>query len=293
MRIQHTVFRKWRVDPPAPATALDFNTNATAGSDVQLAWLGANLLSRTSHTALCRVRWKPQVGYYSLFWHTDYDNWDGGIWSFGAHPYPTDGTIDGNGMSTGGTGGSGTVQYQEMAAVGAPNDKIAVPMSAFKINDPGDPTSPAQAGTWLVMAKSCEVISGGTQLRHRVWPNVLGGNNYIEHILAIGDIGADPPTPSFLIGASPWRTNQPSAGQNDETPSCYARGIRLFNAPLVYADMLTEANAIGSNAPATSAGSSSVWYINDNPTHTDITDKSGAGHTPVWKNANRPATVVV
>ena len=31
-----------------------------------------------------------------------------------------------------------------------------------------------------------------------------------------------------------------------------------------------------------------TWYINDNPTPTDVTDKSSAGHDPSWANSNRP-----
>jgi hypothetical protein len=40
---------------------------------------------------------------------------------------------------------------------------------------------------------------------------------------------------------------------------------------------------------STSAGTSSVWYLNINPTPTDITDKSGKGHNPSWVGSERPA----
>lgn len=37
-----------------------------------------------------------------------------------------------------------------------------------------------------------------------------------------------------------------------------------------------------------SANSITPWYVNLNPTPSDISDKSGAGHDPAWLNANRP-----
>jgi hypothetical protein len=39
---------------------------------------------------------------------------------------------------------------------------------------------------------------------------------------------------------------------------------------------------------STSAGSSSIWYLNVNPTPTDISDKSGRGHQPAWVGPERP-----
>jgi hypothetical protein len=66
------------------------------------------------------------------------------------------------------------------------------------------------------------------------------------------------------------------------------RGIRQFNAALALADIQAEIAAIGNNAAASAAGQGATWYINDNPTPSDVTDKSGAGHNPVWANANRP-----
>jgi hypothetical protein len=46
----------------------------------------------------------------------------------------------------------------------------------------------------------------------------------------------------------------------------------------------------GLNFPTNAtAGIASVWYMNESPTPLDITDKSSAGHTPAWANANRPA----
>jgi hypothetical protein len=37
------------------------------------------------------------------------------------------------------------------------------------------------------------------------------------------------------------------------------------------------------------AGSASIWYVNLNPTPTDISDKSGRGHNPEWVGNARPS----
>ena len=49
----------------------------------------------------------------------------------------------------------------------------------------------------------------------------------------------------------------------------------------------TQANST-TNTPVTSAGMTSKWYSNLDPTPADVSDKSGAGHSPTWDNANRP-----
>lgn len=281
--------------PSLGITALDFPGNLTAGSDIRLLWDGASLLPRIAHTAIWRARYKPQVGFYALSWHSTNTGTFDSAYAYGAHPYPTDGTYDGSGYTTGGTGGAGTEQYMELAAAGAGLDKIAIPMEPpFLVNDPDVPSSPAQAATWLVQARTSELINAGANIRHRVWPDLESApNDYIERVIATGDLGGAGSTPAFYFGASDWRSGQGGggAGTNDETPCCLLRGMRLFNAALALADMQAEMAAIGTNTPGSAAGGAALWYINDNPAPSDVTDKSGAGHHPRWPdgNSNRPA----
>jgi hypothetical protein len=63
------------------------------------------------------------------------------------------------------------------------------------------------------------------------------------------------------------------------------RGIRLYSASLSQADILSEATS----PLSTSAGTAGVWYMNMNPTPSDISDKSGRGHHPAWAGTGRPA----
>jgi hypothetical protein len=74
---------------------------------------------------------------------------------------------------------------------------------------------------------------------------------------------------------------------NGESPACVLRGLALFAAPLQIDDIIAEATS-DSDAPITAAGSETVWYINRNPTPDDVGDTSGAGHSPVWANDQRP-----
>jgi hypothetical protein len=50
-------------------------------------------------------------------------------------------------------------------------------------------------------------------------------------------------------------------------------------------DLLTEA----STPLSTSQGAANIWYLNMNPTPTDIVDKSGKGHHPAWATSARPS----
>lgn len=233
-----------------------------------------------------------QVGYHAADWHSpNTGTWDGGAYSYGAHGHPCDGTYDVDGQRSNPTFSSGTVQYFEIAGVdafAAGLDHIAIPMEpAFVLNQPGNGSAPAQAGQWLVHVKQCEVISAGTVLRHRAWPDILTApNDYIEMLLNVADLGSAGASPAYYIGASDWTA---TGSANSETPYGVIRGIRLFNAVLSIAELQQEAAAIGNNTAASSTGAANTWYINDNPTVADVTDKSGAGHNPSWANANRPA----
>lgn len=260
-------------------SGLQFLANGTTGSDIRLNWSGANLLSRTTHTVIWLAQYFQQTGYYANTWHTSNDGtWHASSYEMGAHPYPCDGT-DSFGQAN--VGSSTTVHYMEMAGLGG-QDLIAQPGAATLI---------VKDGRWYAQARKCEIISG-TTLRHTVWADVLNApNNVIQFESALGSL-ATPTTPAFIIGCSPWTSsNWAGAGSgytNSECPGSIMRGIRQFAAGLAIADIQTEVAAIGNNTAASSAGQSSVWYINDNPTPSDVSDKSGAGHSPSWANANRP-----
>ena len=86
-----------------------------------------------------------------------------------------------------------------------------------------------------------------------------------------------PPNPVLVWGDAPWN-------ESNEMMNGVIRSIAVYANTLSVADTLTEA----STPLSTSAGISSVWYLNQNPTPSDISDKSGAGHNPSWVGSGRP-----
>ncbi len=279
-------------EPSGPETAIVFPANETANSDIRLMWTGANLLDRDDHTAIWRVRYDQQTGYYGSVWHTpltyqwetsdeNASNWYG----FNCSPYPCDGAYNGIGQATGPTYGSGTVHYQEMAGIGS-QDHIANPDGPFLV---------VKDGRWITQARTCQ--TSGLNLIHRFYPDVHNApDEYIEIIALRTNVyqyDSNPSNAAFYIGASDWRRDTPSAGQNDELPHGAWRGFRFFDAVLSWAEILQEANAIGDDTAASTTGLANTWYINDNPTVADTTDKSSASHDPIWDNTNRPSDLTL
>lgn len=266
---------------PTTGTGLEFPTNGMAGSDARLVWDGADMLPRTSHTAIWQARYVQQSGYYAVAWHTSNDGtWHASLFEFGTHPYPTTGTVEASGQSTGGTGSGGLVHYYEIAGLGA-SDFIASP-------GPG-PTYLVAKDVWVTQARTCEVV--GNQVVHRYWPDLAAPDAFIEQSVALAGVNAaaaDAVSPAFTLGGSPWTGDGSS---NNESPGGVLRGFALFDVPLDIDDIVVEA-ASEDDAAATAAGAAAVWYINKNPTPDDIADKSGAGHSPSWANDARPGLYV-
>jgi hypothetical protein len=249
-----------------------------AGSDARLVWSGAAMLPRTSHTAIWQARYVQQNGYYAVAWHTSNDGtWHASLFEYGTHPYPTTGTVDASGQSTGGTGSEGMDHFFEIAGLGA-SDFIASP-------GPG-PTYPLSTEVWLTQARTAELV--GDEVRHRYWPDLADPDAFIEQSVAasgVADAEAIAVSPAFTIGGSPWTGDGTS---NGESPAAVLRGFALFSMPLAIDDIVAEATS-DMDAPVTTAGTASVWYINKNPTPDDVSDKSDAEHSPTWANDQRPA----
>lgn len=268
------------------ATGLLFAANGAPQSDVRLVWSGADLLPRVGHTAIIRYRPTYQDGYYAILWHSPNDGvWDSGAYSWGTHPYPGgDGSVNADGQALDGQGSTGTEHYWESAGLGVAADYLA---------SPGGTSVAIVEDVWVVQVRKCQQIVGGPDdgmYEHIYVPDLLGNPTFqIRQLTAtVGSGGADP---AFYIGGSDWRSSFPfGADQNDETPSGIVRGIQLYDSFLSDTDQEIEAANSTSNTPQTAAGLASVHYMNQNPTPDDVTDKSGAGHDPVWANAYRPAS---
>jgi hypothetical protein len=88
----------------------------------------------------------------------------------------------------------------------------------------------------------------------------------------------NPPVPTLTWGDAPW-------SPGNEVWNGILRGIQVYSANLSVTEILSES----SSPLSTSAGAANIWYLNLNPTPTDITDKSGKGHHPQWVGSERPS----
>lgn len=88
----------------------------------------------------------------------------------------------------------------------------------------------------------------------------------------------NPPVPTLTWGDAPW-------APGNEVWNGILRGIQVYSANLSVAEILSEATS----PLSTSAGAGNIWYLNLDPTPSDISDKSGRGHNPAWVGNLRPS----
>ena len=266
-----------------PVNGLIFPINLAVGSDIRIIFDGSILLSRTLQTVLWKKYNNGQTGYMADTWSSHNtgafasDNYE-----FGAHPYPTTGSVDANGQNTG-TGQGGTVHYHEIAGLSG-HDYLASPGGAGVL---------VVDGRWYSQARSAGPDILNTRHRYYIDQGV-NSSQVIEQSILTAMIPAAGATPAFYFGCSDWRSGLGGggAGTNDETPAGIHRGYQLYNAELTAAQILALSAFNYDSEVLSYCGAngltSSLWYLNMNPTPTDITDKSGNGRNPTWANSNRP-----
>ena len=151
--------------------------------------------------------------------------------------------------------------------------------------------------SWEISIQQQDFVNGGVVYDRwytqalRVWSDASGKhhefywdlpNTDASHRVtrnAPSDWGnANPPVPALTWGDAPWNPG-------NEVWNGMLRGIQIYSTNLSVADILSEVNS----PLSTSAGAANVWYLNLNPTPTDIADKSGAGHNPAWVGSERPS----
>jgi hypothetical protein len=245
-----------------PETGLVFPSNTgVAANTVQMRFTGANLLPAYPATYIFRYRPVQQTGYYTTFFWARGDNVFGGGTDgyYGCHPYPQGGS-------------SGTAHNWEISIEGA--DKIT--------SDTGVSTVVTK-NAWYTQAVTVRVVNGD-EIECKFYWDLNDPTKVITYITGntvnyATKFGV--PSPCLVFGDAPW---QPG----NEALSGTLRGLQIYSTNLSLSDILVEAANGSVNTPQTTAGQASVWYMNQNPTPTDISDKSGEGHNPAWYNANRP-----
>jgi hypothetical protein len=256
-------------------TGLDFPSNGDSPSNAFVAFQFLNPQNNglpiwgpnnAGATYIWKFRPRQQTGYYVTFWwsHNGHFLWENGAPNtyYGAHPYPQTSSA------------GGTSHWWELAT------------------DRGGDFTVTRAGSkkavvkdaWYTQALRVVVNGDGnkTMVFYTALPSVAPGD-VIEYTVPASFGNVNPPAPALTFGDSPWY-----AQFQHERLSGVLRGIKIFNRVLSESDMQAEA---ASDALATNAGMANIWYLNINPTPSDIEDKSGKDHHPVWAEPDNKASL--
>lgn len=150
---------------------------------------------------------------------------------------------------------------------------------------------------WEIAANSTDIVDGDVIDYDRWYIQALraytsGADKFLEFYWdlpdttkkvesgALNPYGTAPPSPALTWGDAPWTDQAPNGGEGREMFYGYLRGIQTYDANLSLTDIANEIASPGSVR--------TPWYLNLNPTPSDISDKSGSGHNPAWVGAERP-----
>jgi hypothetical protein len=246
---------------PAPRAAkagLTFPSNTgNAGSTVQFRFTDAALLPAYPATYIWRLKPTQQTGFYTtFFWGPDSTFTGAGY--YGCHPYPQ-----------GGSGG--TTHNWEISAEGVD-----------RITDDNANSTVVTKSQWYTQAAVVRLVNTDEIEVKFYWDLETDAGRVIT-FTSVGNYatGFPPSSPALTWGDAPW-------SPGNELLSGTLRGLQIYSSNLSLADIQSEAANDSANTPQTSAGLAAVWYMNQNPTPDDISDKSGEGHDPAWFNSNRP-----
>ncbi len=235
-----------------PVTGLTFPAPTGQALDGTAFLWNPVTLARTPATYIFRVKYNSHNYYYTNFFYSNGFNGDfvDDDGYYGCHPYP------------GGGGGAPT------------GSRVWEVSAAFHDEQAGT----VAYNTWYTQA----VVVDGTSARPRItyYYDLGGGTSNVTYTYPSD--WAQSGSPVLIFGDNPW-TNTSSEAMDGTL-----RGLQIYSANLSLSDAQLEAANSSSNTPVTAAGIANVWYMNQNPTPSDITDKSGQGHHPSWLTANRP-----
>lgn len=142
----------------------------------------------------------------------------------------------------------------------------------------GDPTGALVAfDRWYLQA--LRVWSDSSGKRHQFLWNLPNTDDLISTVEPSSYGTKAPPRPALTWGDAPW-------APGEEVCNGVLRGIQVYAGLLSVDDILREAQS----PMSTATGATSIWYLNSNPTPSDITDKKNRGQAndPEWVGAERP-----
>lgn len=220
--------------------------------------------------------------YTNFFWGND------GAFSgyfYGAHPYPVnaDGSLDGSGagkfeIST------HFVDYLFRDSYGGTQDQAGIAAQPNVTNN-----------QWYPQA--FKATRSGSVFTHKYFlnlPSVAAADTMTFGFDDSTWLNSAPATPAIVIGQAPDNGAGLSWGGYSgwEEQNAIIRGIQIYDGGLSEAHIVA-LSALDSDAAVlaycTANSLAAPWYLNMNPTPTDVTDKSGNGHHGSWAGAERPA----
>ncbi len=234
-------------------SGLNFPSNGTTSADVRFRFTGASLLPMYPATYIWRVNLRHQLGYYTTFFWGPDGAFTGDSY-YGAHPYP-----DGGGSTT-------TTHKWELSIYGGDY-----------VGDANGNSTQLGYDVWRTQALRVW-DDGGSYKVHEYYWDLPDTSKVIRVSVPRSYASTALSNAALTFGDAPW-----SLG--NERLSGILRGLQLYSSALSVNDILSEAGS----PLSTGAGSSSIWYLNLNPTPSDISDKSGKGHHPTWVGSARPA----
>ena len=209
-------------------------------------------------TIIWKARPEQQTGFYTTFFYSDDDGtpsfWETNNYFWGAHPY---------GATS--PGSEATTHVWEIAV--NQHDYIGAAVE----ND-----------RWYQQAF---VVSGasGSNKEHVFYYDIAGtiGPNINQTITEAGYGDTTTPAPMLSWGDAPWAHMW---SWEHEAYKGTIRGVQIYSKRLSEADIMSEI----ADPLSTVEGAANIWYMNLDPTPTDISDKSGQGNDPSWYGALRP-----
>jgi hypothetical protein len=241
---------------------LDFPGN---GSTVRFRWMNPQNIELPIYgpngrgvTYIWRAYPRQQASYYTtLFWANDDGSCNLSAWfwqngninsTYGAHPYPNPPP-------------NGTNHFWEIAIEGQDIVK-----STNIVYD-----------RWYTQAFRVWGAPGNVK-HHEFYYDLPDTSKVITYTTNRSNWGDSlPPGPALTVGDAPHNCGA-------EVYKGVLRGFQFYNNLLSVSDIQNEINSPRSTA----AGSAAIWYLNLNPTPSDISDKSGKGHHPSWVGSGRP-----
>jgi len=254
-----TVNRSVTVSITGATASFGLNFPGSAAVSTTMRFRFLNPLAIYPATYIWRAYPRQQAGYYTaFFWGNDDGQEDLStfLWVgpseadsyYGAHPYPD--------------GGSAAQTHQWEISV----------LQADYVN------GVVVYDRWYTQALRVWSDSSGRKHHEFYWDLPNTDASHMVSRTAPSDWGnRNPPVPALTWGDAPWAPGR-------EVWNGILRGIQVYSANLSLPEILTEANA----PLSTSNGAANIWYLNLDPTPTDISDKSGQGNEPEWVGPERP-----